>query len=201
MASKRISEEELEQIKKGGECPVCGDSSKFIIERMGNIPVQCTACGSYVSISGFVGPLYYAMTYSREFVKTKEEALEYLAADNKNVLSYGHYGLFITKRYIEENLQIVHDGALPKINEVAFVKPYVLYKAKHITEEKHLDCDGSSYCTCPYCGYEDADSWELGNDVDEATCCRCGRRFKLNIELSRTYSTERIPGEEDKNPE
>ena len=47
--------------------------------------------------------------------------------------------------------------------------------------------------TCPYCGYEDKNSWEF--DYDEETqqdCGRCGKEFNVSREISVTYSTSRI---------
>ncbi len=39
---------------------------------------------------------------------------------------------------------------------------------------KPKDINYKSNLTCPYCGYEDNDSWELADDDGEHECGRCG---------------------------
>jgi len=36
------------------------------------------------------------------------------------------------------------------------------------------DKDYKHELTCPYCGYEESDSWELSDDDEEHECGRCG---------------------------
>ena len=53
---------------------------------------------------------------------------------------------------------------------------------------------GEDEIICPYCNfaYEDYDaySFDEGN-TDEVECPECGRKFDLNVEVKRTYSTKR----------
>ena len=53
-----------------------------------------------------------------------------------------------------------------------------------------IKCDCTDEIVCPYCGYEFTDSWWL-NDCDSAECEECGKEFKLYVECSVTYSTEK----------
>lgn len=42
---------------------------------------------------------------------------------------------------------------------------------------------------CPYCGYEDLDSWEHDHDSGEADCLDCGKHYSYQREVSTTYCT------------
>lgn len=52
--------------------------------------------------------------------------------------------------------------------------------------------------TCPYCEYEDKDSWEFNEDEGEQTCGKCEKDFNVTREVTVTYSTSRIECEEGK---
>lgn len=46
--------------------------------------------------------------------------------------------------------------------------------------------------TCPWCGYEDPDSWELEDEYDgEYECERCGKPFMLEKVVEVTYTSRR----------
>lgn len=45
---------------------------------------------------------------------------------------------------------------------------------------------------CPYCDWEDSDSWEFGEDDGTATCGSCEKEFNVTREVEVTYSTSRI---------
>jgi uncharacterized Zn-finger protein len=57
--------------------------------------------------------------------------------------------------------------------------------------------------TCPYCGYEHKDSWELGHNRTDNTvvphgemnCASCNRRFKWERQVFVEYSTEKMEDE------
>ena len=57
------------------------------------------------------------------------------------------------------------------------------------------------FITCPYCGYEDKDSWEvdfgdgLEGDIDFG-CGACGKQFRCSKHCEITYSTEKEPTNE-----
>lgn len=47
---------------------------------------------------------------------------------------------------------------------------------------------------CPYCGasYEAEDAWHFDEGkTEEVECMFCGKKFDLEVEVSRTYSTKR----------
>lgn len=42
---------------------------------------------------------------------------------------------------------------------------------------------------CPYCGYEDLNSWECTHDSGEEICGSCGEEFEYEREVSVSYTT------------
>ena len=42
---------------------------------------------------------------------------------------------------------------------------------------------------CPYCGYENTDSWEMDDSSGEVECGRCGSEYEYEREVSVSYST------------
>lgn len=52
--------------------------------------------------------------------------------------------------------------------------------------------------TCPYCGWEDNDSWEFDEDEGVVTCGSCEKEFNVTRNIEVTYSTSRIECEEGK---
>ncbi len=59
------------------------------------------------------------------------------------------------------------------------------------------DCEGTDECVCPYCGYEDTDSWEIGGGSEQdgtTQCARCSREFGYSRVISVSYSTYPIIG-------
>lgn len=51
---------------------------------------------------------------------------------------------------------------------------------------------------CPYCDWEDSDSWEFSEDDGISACGSCGKEFNVTREIQVSYSTSRIECEEDK---
>ena len=46
--------------------------------------------------------------------------------------------------------------------------------------------------TCPWCGYEDPDSWEFGAEYDEEyECSHCGKPFFVEKRVEVTYTSMR----------
>ena len=58
---------------------------------------------------------------------------------------------------------------------------------------KEFETEYTRYITCPYCGCEDADSWEWGGDEinieADYTCGSCGEEFIAIREVEVTYTT------------
>lgn len=66
--------------------------------------------------------------------------------------------------------------------------------------DKDLDLSYNSEAKCPYCGFDDYDSWELNIDegVDETTYCpSCGKKYGVMRHIEITYSTWALDGDED----
>jgi sarcosine oxidase delta subunit len=51
---------------------------------------------------------------------------------------------------------------------------------------------------CPYCGWEDQDSWEFDQEEGITECGGCEKEFNVTREIEVTYSTSRIACEDDK---
>jgi len=50
-----------------------------------------------------------------------------------------------------------------------------------------------NFITCPYCGYEDQDSWkEHMDDGDhiKTNCQSCGKEFRVQCDISIKYTSE-----------
>ena len=67
------------------------------------------------------------------------------------------------------------------------------------TQEQKIDHEFTNNAVCPYCGYIDTDSWELGggfgseqSDDGETECGKCEREYRWHREIVITFSTERI---------
>lgn len=62
----------------------------------------------------------------------------------------------------------------------------------------------NQYATCPYCGYEDIDSWEIRFDDSPegsatCTCKRCERDFLVERNVTVEYSTFKIEEKQNEN--
>ena len=55
-----------------------------------------------------------------------------------------------------------------------------------------------SNITCPYCGWEDNDSWEFDQEDGTVECGGCEKEFNVSRNVEVTYSTSRIACEDDK---
>ena len=54
-------------------------------------------------------------------------------------------------------------------------------------EQRHKD-----NITCPWCGYEDPDSWEFDDEYDDKyECLSCGKPFVLEKFVEVTYTSKR----------
>lgn len=46
--------------------------------------------------------------------------------------------------------------------------------------------------TCPWCGYEHADSWEYADSDNECECMNCNKMFGYERHIEVTYSSSRV---------
>ena len=44
---------------------------------------------------------------------------------------------------------------------------------------------------CPFCSYEEQDSWEVQDDEDEWACPECERKFDIEVEHITRYTCKR----------
>ena len=65
------------------------------------------------------------------------------------------------------------------------------------TEER--DTCGTDNAVCPYCGYEERDSWEIslgdgyGEGDGEHTCGKCDKEYRVSRYVHVTYNTKAMP--------
>lgn len=58
----------------------------------------------------------------------------------------------------------------------------------------NFETDYTDEITCPYCGYEEGDSWEYGDleSTGRVSCGSCGKEFWATRNVAITYSTEKV---------
>jgi hypothetical protein len=55
----------------------------------------------------------------------------------------------------------------------------------------------TTHAICPHCGYEDKDSWEIGDGGEgdfEVDCGHCDKPFLCSRQVSVYYSTKKVEG-------
>ena len=106
-------------------------------------------------------------------------------------------------KYLGETDQVIEFGVLLKFNSRYYrclaLNPkenalYVRFVDFWIPEDK--DSYTNDYLTCPYCGYEDHDSFELPDEDDEYECPQCGSTLKYHREIGVSYDVEVVEGKE-----
>ncbi len=77
---------------------------------------------------------------------------------------------------------------------------------KRLDQELGWESEGETFredkVICPYCGYEyeDYDGYEFNEGkTEEVECPECGRKFDIEVEIRRTYSTKRSLSEMPEN--
>lgn len=61
-----------------------------------------------------------------------------------------------------------------------------------IDGEEPEDKDFTEQITCPYCGYENCDSWEADDDEDECKCPCCGSVFSYQRNVTVEYCSQPV---------
>ncbi len=61
-------------------------------------------------------------------------------------------------------------------------------------------CDGTGFDTsstdnlvCPYCGYEEEECWEFGEESENHMCGDCGKKYSFTTETSRYFTSHQVP--------
>lgn len=77
---------------------------------------------------------------------------------------------------------------LEEENGIPYKKPHPDPKTKYEQFTSSFETMRENEATCPYCGWKDMDSWELG-DEGEIQCSSCERYFYYTSEVERYFST------------
>lgn len=64
--------------------------------------------------------------------------------------------------------------------------------ARQLQENEEVDTSGEDEITCPWCGYQLSDSWEM-KDEDEYECDNCEKMFTYSRDVVVTYGSSRMP--------
>ena len=106
--------------------------------------------------------------------------------------------------YIGETDQNIDIGGLVKVNNKYYnccranLKENSLY-VRFL--DYYLPGMNEDYCNdnlrCPFCGYEERDSFELSDEDDEYICPQCGSTLKYHREIRVSYDVEVV---EEKEP-
>lgn len=66
--------------------------------------------------------------------------------------------------------------------------------------ETAVDLDRNPLPVCPHCGREQPDAWELDLDDGQSTetdCLYCERPFEVACTVAISYSTRKIPADDE----
>jgi DNA-directed RNA polymerase subunit RPC12/RpoP len=75
-------------------------------------------------------------------------------------------------------------------NDTCYIKHQQSFIDSYDGEE--IDSEYEKEMICPYCGYENTDSFEFIDEGEGVRICgRCGRDFEFTVNVSITYSTKK----------
>lgn len=63
-----------------------------------------------------------------------------------------------------------------------------------------IDHKYTNQIICPYCGYEEHDSWEIRGDNGEHECGDCGKEFQYERIVTVIYCTKKIKTKPEPTP-
>jgi hypothetical protein len=82
-----------------------------------------------------------------------------------------------------------------KLNCETCHEKFVEKQIAQFQESGKVDEDGevflASHITCPYCGYEDRDSWEASDSDDEYQCGHCEKLFSYERVVDISYTSRK----------
>ena len=105
--------------------------------------------------------------------------------------------------YIGETDQEIQLGAFVKLNnryyrccmlDLSNDSSYVQFVNDYIPRDD--DTYTNNYLTCPYCGYEDENSFELPDEDDEYECPQCKSILKYNRQITVSYDVQVVKEKE-----
>ena len=117
-----------------------------------------------------------------------------------------HGSIFDSKQttYIGETDQKIDVGGLVKFNGryyncwgVSFKENSVYVRFLDYYIPRSDEDFSDDYLRCPFCGYEERDSFELSDEDDEYICPQCGSTLKYHREIRVSYDVEVV---EEKEP-
>lgn len=120
--------------------------------------------------------------------------------DKWNLVEYDS-DLFGYKNQIEDYKILKTTDKIPNINKLIKIdgriyapcyidveqKCFMAHEIKPSRYEEEIDIN----LICPYCGYQDRDSWDLEN-YGEKECDRCGALLEWETEITRTFTTKLV---------
>lgn len=114
--------------------------------------------------------------------------------DDKSNSDLGYTELLETEKLTEENMFNVLNinGTNYKWRQYSKKRNELLVKAITLKSEADIRDEFESNLKCPYCGYEDIDSWELEEDDSEYECTHCGGIISYERCVTVDYSSEAI---------
>lgn len=102
----------------------------------------------------------------------------------------------------------VEIGQVLIINNIAFTTCSISYKGQNnpvwclveklknqnvfIRNEEPEEQDYKNEVTCPYCGYEEGDSWEMTEYEEEHECSNCGSTYSYQRNVTVEYCSQPI---------
>jgi hypothetical protein len=57
---------------------------------------------------------------------------------------------------------------------------------------KDIDHESTDEIVCPYCGWEDTDSWDARKDDGEEECPDCEKKFSYSRHTTVSYTTTKL---------
>ena len=95
----------------------------------------------------------------------------------------------------EAMLKIDHKYYRCSIQDLKSNSLYVRFVDYYLPRNDDDFCDDN--LRCPFCGYEELDSFELSDEDDEYICPQCGSKLKYNRVVRVSYDVEVV---EEKEP-
>ena len=108
--------------------------------------------------------------------------------------------IFITDKEIEVGQILIIDNTAYIVCTMSGKgnKYYIAYVEKtknqlvFVNGEEPKEHNYEDNLICPYCGYEDSDSWELDDEEDEHVCGSCGSTFAYQRIITTHYFSQPV---------
>lgn len=121
----------------------------------------------------------YAKTGKLDYSKTIEENIPFL-------------DFLLETNDLEFNENFSFEGNYYSFCSLELDRQVAIVEEFRIKEMESYEYHNTDEVTCPYCGYEDTDSWELDDQEDERDCPMCGGVFGYSREVTVSYYSEKV---------